>query len=50
MSLYAKRVVGVSVALSEAQVHWRAFLDSADSARPAWVKFLASEDHAGLGS
>ena len=43
-----RRVLGVSVALSEAEVHWRAFLDSLIERGLRGVKFLASDDHAGL--
>jgi transposase-like protein len=43
-----RRVLGVSVALSEAEVHWRAFLDSLIKRGLRGVKFIASDDHAGL--
>ena len=43
-----RRVLGVSVALSEAEVHWRAFLDSLIKRGMRGVKFIASDDHAGL--
>ena len=43
-----RRVLGVSVALSEAEVHWRAFLDGLIERGLRRVKFLASDDHAGL--
>lgn len=43
-----RRVLGVSVALSEAEVHWRAFLDSLIQRGLRGVKFIASDDHAGL--
>ena len=43
-----RRMLGVSVALSEAEVHWRAFLDSLIERGLRGVKFLASDDHAGL--
>ena len=43
-----RRVLGVSVALSEAEVHWRAFLDSLTQRGLRGVKFIASDDHAGL--
>jgi putative transposase len=36
------------VALSEAEVHWRAFLDSLIQRGLRGVKFIASDDHAGL--
>jgi putative transposase len=43
-----RRVLGVSVALSEAEVHWRAFLDSLVQRGLRGVKMIASDDHAGL--
>jgi putative transposase len=43
-----RRVLGVSVALSEAEVHWRAFLDSLIQRGLRGVKMIASDDHAGL--
>jgi transposase-like protein len=43
-----RRVLGVSVAFSEAEVHWRAFLDSLIQRGLRGVKFIASDDHAGL--
>lgn len=43
-----RRVLGVSVALSEAEVHWRAFLDSLIKRGLRGVKMIASDDHAGL--
>jgi transposase-like protein len=43
-----RRVLGVSVALSEAEVHWRGFLDSLIGRGLRGVKFIASDDHAGL--
>ena len=43
-----RRVLGVSVALSEAEVHWRAFLDSLIRRGPCGVKLIVSDDHAGL--
>src|SRR5665811_1258959 len=43
-----RRVLGVSVALSEAEVHWRAFLDSLIQRGLRGVKFIISDDHAGL--
>ena len=43
-----RRVLGVLVALSEAEVHWRAFLDSLIERGLRGVKFIASDDHAGL--
>lgn len=43
-----RRVLGVSVALSEAEVHWRTFLDSLISRGLCGVKLIVSDDHAGL--
>ena len=43
-----RRVLGVSVALSEAEVHWRAFLENLVSRGLQGVEFITSDDHAGL--
>lgn len=43
-----RRILGVSVALSEAEVHWRAFLDSLIERGMRGVAFVVSDDHAGL--
>lgn len=43
-----RRVLGVSVALSEAEVHWRAFIDSLIRRGLSGVKLIVSDDHAGL--
>ena len=43
-----RRVLGVSVALSEAEVHWRGFLESLVARGLRGVEFLVSDDHAGL--
>jgi transposase-like protein len=43
-----RRILGVSVALSEAEVHWRAFLDSLIERGMRGVEFVVSDDHAGL--
>lgn len=44
-----KRVVlGVSAALSEAEVHWRAFLQSLVQRGLCGTQFIVSDDHAGL--
>ena len=43
-----RRVLGVSVALSEAEVHWRAFLDSLIRRGLKGVRLIVSDDHAGL--
>jgi len=43
-------VLGCSVALSEAEVHWRAFLQSLIDRGMRGVKLVVSDDHAGLGA
>ena len=43
-----RRVLGVSVALSEAEVHWRDFLESLTARGLTGVKYIVSDDHAGL--
>ena len=43
-----RRVLGVSVALSEAEVHWRDFLESLMARGLTGVKYIVSDDHAGL--
>lgn len=43
-----KSVLGVSVSLSEAEVHWRKFLDSLVSRGLKGVRLIISDDHAGL--
>lgn len=43
-----RRVLGLSVALSEAEVHWRAFLESLQARGMQGVEFVVSDDHAGL--
>ncbi len=43
-----RRVLGVSVALSEAEVHWRAFLEDLVARGMRGVRFITSDDHAGL--
>ena len=43
-----RRVLGVSVALSEAEVPWPAFLDSLIERGLRGVLFITSDDHAGL--
>ena len=45
-----RSLLGVSIALSEAEVHWRAFLDSLVSRGMRGVQFITSDDHAGLGA
>ncbi len=45
-----RRVLGVSVALSEAEVHWRAFLESLQARGLRGVEYVVSDDHAGLNA
>jgi transposase-like protein len=43
-----RRVLGVSVALSEAEAHWRGFLKSLQERGLHGVKLFIADDHAGL--
>ncbi len=43
-----RRVLGASVELSEAEVHWRGFLDNLLRRGLCGVKLIVSDDHAGL--
>ncbi len=43
-----RSILGVSVSLSEAEVHWRAFLESLQNRRLHGVRLIVSDDHAGL--
>ncbi len=43
-----RRVLGVSAAFSEAEVHWRAFLESLVARGLQGVEFITSDDHPGL--
>ena len=43
-----RRVLGVSIKVSEAEVHWRAFLESLVARGLQGVEFITSDDHAGL--
>ena len=43
-----RRVLGVSAALSQAEVHWRAFLDELVARGLRGVRFIVSDDHAAL--
>ena len=43
-----RRVLGVSAALSEAEVHWRAFLDDLIARGLRGVRFIVSDEHPGL--
>lgn len=43
-----RRLLGVSCALSESEVHWRTFLDHLIKRGMRGVQFVVSDDHAGL--
>jgi transposase-like protein len=43
-----RTVLGVSVSLSEAEVHWRAFLSSLLARGMKGVRYIVSDDHTGL--
>lgn len=43
-----RRILGVSLSLSEAEIHWRTFLQSLVSRGMSGVRLLISDDHAGL--
>ena len=45
-----RSVLGLSVALSEAEVHWRAFIKSLTERGLHGVRFITSDDHTGLGA
>jgi len=45
-----RSVLGVSVSLSEAEVHWRAFLTSLLDRGMHGMKLIVSDDHKGLGN
>ena len=45
-----RRVLGVSCALSEAEVHWRSFLESLVARGLRGVRYIVSDDHPGLGA
>jgi transposase-like protein len=44
-----RSILGVSVSLSEAEVHWRSFLRSLIDRGLHGVRLITSDDHAGLG-
>jgi len=44
-----REVLGVSASLSEAEIHWRSFLESLTQRGLAGVELITSDDHAGLG-
>ena len=43
-----RRVLGVSISLSEAEVHWRDFMQSLCARGLTGIKYIVSDDHAGL--
>jgi transposase-like protein len=45
-----RQIVGVSVSLSEAEVHWRSFLQSLVARGLSGIQLIISDDHAGLGA
>jgi putative transposase len=45
---YRREVLGVCVALSEAEAHWREFFKSLQSRGLHGVELIVSDDHAGL--
>ena len=45
-----RSILGVSVALSEAEPHWRHFLQNLQQRGLHGVQFVVSDDHAGLGA
>jgi putative transposase len=45
-----RSILGVSVALSEAEAHWRQFLQSLQLRGLHGVQFIVSDDHPGLGA
>ena len=44
-----RRILGVSVSLSEAEIHWRTFLQGLITRGLRGVEYIVSDDHAGLG-
>jgi putative transposase len=44
----ARSILGVSVSLSEAEIHWREFLTSLQERGLHGVRYVVSDDHAGL--
>jgi len=45
-----RSILGTSCSLSEAEVHWRAFLESLIARGMHGVKFIVSDDHAGMAA
>lgn len=44
-----REVIGISVSLSEAEVHWRTFFQKLTQRGLSGVKLITSDDHTGLG-
>lgn len=49
-SIGMRSVLGVSVSLSEAEIHWRTFLQSLITRGLSGVEYIVSDDHSGLGA
>ena len=45
-----RSILGTSVSISEAEVHWREFMQSLVNRRMHGVQLIVSDDHAGLGA
>ena len=45
-----REVVGISISLSEAEVHWRTFFESLSERGLRGMKLIISDDHSGMGS
>lgn len=45
-----RSVLGISVSLSEAEIHWRTFLQSLITRGLSGVEYIVSDDHPGLGT
>lgn len=45
-----RQILGLSVSLSEAEVHWRTFLQSLVARGLSGIQLITSDDHAGLGA
>ena len=45
-----RRVIGVSVSVSEAEVHWRDFMQRLTQRGRSDVKYIVCDDHAGLNA
>ena len=45
-----RTILGVSATLSEAETHWRTFLQSLQQRGLCGLQFIVSDDHAGLGA